>query len=86
MSFSVKKRPLSPIELEYAAMKKQSAADRSKSKPSNFLKRSQLSDSEYDVTLASTNADAENQPRKRPSQPVTLDEKQALITRFALLA
>lgn len=84
MSFSVRSNSPSPLELQYVELKKQSDIDQSNNqtpKESKEQKARRISD---DVTLSSALVEAEESLKSKPSQPVTLDEMQALRNRLSL--
>ncbi len=84
MSFSVRSTNLSPLELQYAELKKQSDIDQSNNqtpKESKEQKARRISD---DVTLSSALVEADESIKSKPSQPVTPDEMQALRNRLSL--
>ena len=86
MSFSVRKTPPSPLELQYAELKKQSVIDQNKNQTKNGLKERQASRVNDEVTLSSAEPEADDPTKRKPSQPVTPDEMQALRTQFSIYA
>lgn len=82
MSFPIRSKYLSPLELQYAELKKQSAVDQNNSKTSSGAKEHRTANIADEVTLSSTLLDAE----RKPSQPVTPDEMQALRGLFSVYA
>ena len=87
MSFSIRGKNLSPIELLYEELKKQSAIDQNNSQAQNGSKESKATEINDEVTLSSEQLEAVEDPAKRkPSQPVTADEMHALRTQFSVYA
>lgn len=72
------------MELEYADLKNQSAADKKNRQSGNASKGGQSSGIEDEVTLSSINRGAKNQLMHKPSESVTPDEKRALRTQISL--
>ena len=76
----------SALELQYTEMKKQVAAERSLGR-SGTIAADGSSDMAVDtVTLSSVQSDGGNPPKRKPSHPVTADEKQALKVQFSTYA
>lgn len=84
MSFSVRSNNLSPLELQYAQLKKQSDLEQSNSHSSNGSKERNARRIIDDVTLSSALLEADESIKSKPSQPVTLDEMQALRNRLSI--
>lgn len=88
MTFQIRKALPSPLELEYARMKKESTDERRLPwRRSGGMQKDGLASGQADtVTLSSDQSDtAENRKLKR-SQPVTRAEMQALKALFSVRA
>lgn len=78
MSISVQKDILSPLELYYNELKKQAVVDRDTDQARNSRKEQQAGKPGTRVVHSSGQAGVEDPLKRKPSQPVTPDEKQAL--------
>ncbi len=88
MNFSIRNRNPTPLELQYAELKKQSVIDQNNSPPGKGSKEREANEINDNVTLSSAalEADEQEQTRIKPSQPVTADEMQALRSQFNIYA
>ena len=86
MSFPIRSKYLSPLELQYAELKKQSAVDQDNSRTPNRAKERKTANVTDEVSLSSTLLDADETTKRKPSQPVTPDEMQALRGLFSVYA
>jgi hypothetical protein len=84
MSFSVRSNNFSPLELQYAQLKRQSDIDQSNSQTQNGSKERNARRISDDVTLSSALLEADESIKSKPSQPVTIDEMQALRNRLSI--
>lgn len=85
MSIAVRKDIPTHLELQYEELKKQALVDRNADQTRNSRKELQ-SDSVNDQVTLSTKAGDEEPTGRKPSQPVTLEEMQALRRSFSVYA
>lgn len=86
MSFTVRKGVLSPLELQYEKLKKQSDLEKEQNQAA-VLPRERRSGGISDrVTLTSVQPENNDAGKLKPSQPVTQDEMQALRAQFSVYA
>ncbi|SJZ59150.1 hypothetical protein SAMN02745119_01047 [Trichlorobacter thiogenes] len=86
MSFPIRSKYLSPLELQYAELKKQSSVDQNNSQTPNGAKERRTANIPDEVTLSSVLTDTDEATKRKPSQPVTPDEMQALRGLFSIYA
>jgi len=86
MSFPIRNKYLSPLELQYAELKKQSIVDQNNSQTPNGAKERRTVNIPDEVTLTSVPTDTNEATKRKPSQPVTPDEMQALRGLFSIYA
>ena len=86
MSFPIRSKYLSPLELQYAELKKQSVVDQNNSQTSSGAKERRTANITDEVTLSSTSLVTDEATKRKPSQPVTPDEMQALRGLFSVYA
>ncbi len=82
MSLTIRKDMPTPLELQYQELKKQALLDRNADRAGNFRKERQ---SDQGILESPVVDDNETNGRK-PSQPVTLEEMQALRRTFSVYA
>ncbi|MDK9719085.1 MAG: hypothetical protein OEL57_14460 [Trichlorobacter sp.] len=78
MNFPIRSKYLSPLELQYAELKKQSVVDQNNRQPPSGAKAPRTANITDEVTLSSAPLDTDETTKRKPSQPVTIDEMQAL--------
>lgn len=84
MNIPIRRGIPSQLESQYAELKKQAVADRELNQKKNTTKE-QISNEGVDkVTLSSLQPDTDNPAKRKPSQPVTPIEIQALLTQFSV--
>lgn len=83
MSSSVRKILPTPLELQYEELKKQSVLDRENQARHSRKERQQRGIMD-EVTLSSAQSVIADPSRRKPSQPVTTDEMQALRTQLSV--
>lgn len=86
MSIAVRKDIPTHLELQYEELKKQALVDRNADQTRNSRKERQSDSINDHVTLSSTKAGDEEPTGRKPSQPVTLEEMQALRRSFSVYA
>ena len=86
MNFPIRSKHLSPLELQYAELKKQSIVDQKNSQTSSGAKERRTANITDEVTLSSAPTDTDEATKRKPSQPVTADEMQALRGLFSIYA
>lgn len=82
MSLTIRKDMPTPLELQYQELKKQALLDRNTDRTGNFRKERQ---SDQGILASPVSDDNETNGRK-PSQPVTPEEMQALRRTFSVYA
>jgi hypothetical protein len=86
MSFPIRSKYLSPLELQYAELKKQSAVDQNNNQTPDGAKERKSANITDKVTLSSAPLVTDEATKRKPSQPVTTDEMQALRDLFSVYA
>jgi len=80
----IRKGMPSQLELQYAELKKQAVTDRDSNQKKNTTKERLSGEGVDKVTLSSVRPDTDNPAKRKPSQPVTTIEIQALLTQFSV--
>lgn len=86
MNFPIRSKHLSPLELQYAELKKQSIVDQNNSQTPSGAKERRTANIADEVTLLSIPTGTDEATKRKPSQPVTVDEMQALRGLFSIYA
>jgi hypothetical protein len=86
MNFPIWSKYLSPLELQYAELKKQSVVDQNNSQTPEGAKERKPANITDEVTLSSAPLVTDEETKRKPSQPVTPDEMLALRVQFSVYA
>lgn len=86
MSFPIWSKYLSPLELQYAELKKQSIVDQNNNQAQNGSKEHKKTNITDEVTLTLPQPKIDEPARRKPYQPVTPDEILALRGQFSVYA
>ena len=86
MNFPIRSKHLSPLELQYAELKKQSAVDQNNNQSQNGSKEHKSTNITDKVTLSLPPPEIAEPAKRKPSQPVTPDEILALRAQLSVYA
>lgn len=86
MSLTIRKDLPTPLELQYQELKKQALVDRNTDQTGTFRKERQPTGLNNQGVLSAAPADDSETNGRKPSQPVTPEEMQALRRTFSIYA